>query len=390
MNNNKKKELAQFYRQCLFDDVLPFWLKHSPDPQFGGYFNCLDQDGSVYNTDKGMWIQCRATWLLSRLQSSFATGSDWLEKAKDGRDFIMKHGFDSDGRMFFLVTRDGRPLRKRRYLFTEAFGTIALSEYARASGDDEAWQRARETFSLMIDLNRTPGALEPQVFAGTRETKSLATPMILLATAQELRRLQREQKYEDVIDEAISEICQHFLKPDDQALLETVGKNGNKLDSPEGRCVNPGHAIETAWFLLQEGQHRSDQGLVRTALEILKWSLEWGWDKEYGGIFYFVDIENKPPEQLEWDMKLWWPHTEAIYALLLAHHITGEKFYLEWYQRVHDWAFDRFPDSEYGEWFGYLHRDGSLSLRLKGSLWKGPFHLPRSLMLAVQLLSAPD
>jgi N-acylglucosamine 2-epimerase len=210
--------------------------------------------------------------------------------------------------------------------------------------------------------------------------------MILLATAQELGQVDSDPLCTEVIDDSLYQIITHFLRRDERALFETVGTNGERLDSPEGRCLNPGHAIETAWFMMQEGCRRDDSSIIESALDILNWSLEWGWDDEYGGILSFVDIEGRPPEQLEWDMKLWWPHTEALYALLLAHHITGEREYADWYEKVHEWSFKHFPDPKCGEWFGYLHRDGSVSLQLKGSLWKGPFHLPRALMRGIKLL----
>jgi N-acylglucosamine 2-epimerase len=85
-------------------------------------------------------------------------------------------------------------------------------------------------------------------------------------------------------------------------------------------------------------------------------------------------------------MKLWWPHTEALYAFLLAYSITKDTKYAEWYERIHDWSFGHFEDKDYGEWFGYLHRDGTVSNTLKGSMWKGMFHLPRALLLNYKLL----
>jgi N-acylglucosamine 2-epimerase len=386
MQQERTDALRQHYRACLLDDVTPFWLQHSLDRECGGYLTCLDRDGSVFNTDKSMWFQARGTWLFSRLYNALEPREEWLDAAKCGFDFLMRHGFDADGRMFFTTTRDGRPLRKRRYLYTETFGVIACAEYARATGDEEAFRRARDTYRLIVDLHRTPGALAPKVFPRTRVTRSHAMAKILLATTQELDRADSDPLYAEVIDDSLDQILNRFLKRDERALFETVGPNGERLDSPEGRCLNPGHAIETAWFIMHEGRRRDDPSLIQSALDILDWSLEWGWDREYGGILYFVDVEDRPPEQLEWDMKLWWPHTEALYALLLAHHLTGEARYLDGYEKVHAWAFGHFPDPEYGEWFGYLHRDGSLSLSLKGSLWKGPFHLPRALLQCLKLL----
>ncbi len=386
MDRKRIAELAAFYRDRLLNDTMPFWQKYSVDREYGGFLTCLDRKGRVYNTDKSIWFQGRETWIFAKLYNTVEKKPEWLQLAKHGYDFLMKYAFDTDSRMFFTVTRDGRPLRKRRYLFSECFGTIACAEYAKASGDKQARQRAIDLFKLILRYYRTPGLLEPKVFPETRRVRTHAMPMILLATSQIMREVDDNPIYSEVIDQSLYEILNYFVKPEEKALFETVGPNGERLDSPEGRCINPGHAIESSWFIMEEGRRRHDQPLIRKALQVLEWSLELGWDREYGGLLYFVDIEGKPPEQLEHDMKLWWPYTEALYALLLAYHLTGEEKYGEWYEKVHAWAFSHFPDPEYGEWFGYLHRDGSLSLDLKGSMWKGPFHLPRAQLLCWKLL----
>lgn len=386
MKQSRIEELRDHYRRTLLEDVIPFWMKHSPDREFGGYLNCLDRDGSVYNTDKAMWIQCRTVWTFSKLCNEIERREEWIRTARLGYEFITKHGFDSDGRMHFVVTRDGRPLRKSRYLYTETFGVICCAAYSKATASEEALVQAKKTYRLLVDLYRSPGRLTPKINPETRSTISHAMPMILLSTTQELRRVDSDPLYREVVDQSIDQILNLFLKRDQRALFETVAPNGDRIDSPEGRCLNPGHAIETSWFLMHEAKERNDTSLLKNALDILVWSLEWGWDKDYGGLLYFVDVEGKPTEQLEWDMKLWWPHTEALYALLLAHQLTGDPVFEKWYDRVHDWSFAHFPDKEYGEWFGYLHRDGSLALRLKGSMWKGPFHLPRALLYCYKLL----
>ena len=89
-------------------------------------------------------------------------------------------------------------------------------------------------------------------------------------------------------------------------------------------------------------------------------------------------------------MKLWWVHNEALIATLLASNLTGDTYYDEWYEKLHHYVFTHFSDTEYGEWYGYLHRDGSVSHEQKGSLWKGPYHLPRAMMLCEQILSASE
>ena len=289
--------------------------------------------------------------------------------------------------MFFSVTRDGRPLRKRRYLYTECFGVMACAEYSEATGDKEALKMAKETYRLIVDLYRKPGRLPPKIIPETRRMKALSMPMMLICISQEMRDVDSDPLYGEVIDEAIKEILNKFMKREMHALLEAVDPNGEPfLEIPEGRLVCPGHDIEVAWFLMHEGIYRKDQRLIDAGLEIIDWALRIGWDKMYGGLYYFVDVEGKPPTRLEWDMKLWWPHTEALYALLLAHHLTGDERYLVWYEKLHEWTFNHFPDPEYGEWFGYLHRDGTVSTPLKGAMWKGAFHIPRALLQSLKLL----
>jgi len=386
MEKNRISELYEHYQHTLFDDVIPFWLKHAIDRKYGGYHTFLDRDGSVYDTDKGMWMISRGVWMFSKLYNTVEKRFEWLEAARSGYDFLIKYGFNAVGRMFYSVTCNGRPLRKRRYLFTEIFGVLACAEFARAADSATALRKAKDTFRLVISHYRNPSSRLPKVFPQTRVTKSHAMPMILLATSMELSQIDSDPLYNEVINNALDEILNHFLKPDLHALLETVGPNGELLNSPEGRCINPGHAIETSRLILHAAHYRKDNSLVKKALDILNWSFEWGWDEKYGGLLSYVDLEGKPPAHLEWDMKLWWPHTEALYALLLAYSITKDKKYFDRFEKVHRWAFDHFPDPEHGEWFGYLHRDGSVSLSLKGSMWKGAFHLPRALLQCMKLL----
>jgi len=347
----------------------------------------LDAAGSVVSTDKPMWVIGRITWLFARLYNAVENRKEWLEFAASGIAFLRKYGFDSDGRMFYSVTRDGQPLRKRRYLFTESFAVIALAEYAKAAGDDSARQEACDLYRLMIRHHTTPGLLEPKAIPETRQLKSHAMPMIVLATTQVLRQIDDDSFYEEIIDNSIGEVADHFLKPEYKVLLENVGPDGEFVDQPDGREVNPGHAIETAWFIMEEALHRQkDSGLVDLACQILDWSLDFGWDETYGGLLYFKDCKGYPNPRYEHDMKLWWPHNEAIYATLLAYHVTGDIMYIKWHEKLHDWAYAHFPDQVNGEWYGYLHRDGSLASTLKGNMWKGPFHLPRMQLNCWKLL----
>ncbi len=274
----------------------------------------------------------------------------------------------------------------RRHVYSEVFATLAYAALAEATGDDAIRGRAVDVFNSFRRYQTTPGLLPPKIDPQTRPAKSFSPLMCLISMADALLRVDDDARYEIQIDGAIEELFRDFIRPEDAIVLETVDPDGRRLDTPAGRVMNPGHAIETARFILEVARRRGDQGLIRRILPVLDWSFERGWDREHGGLLYFLDVAGKPSPYLEHDMKLWWPHSEALYAALLAWRLTGEKKYLDWFDKVHEYTFAHFPDPEYDEWFGYLRRDGSPSTDLKGNMWKGPFHIPRALWLCWTLL----
>ena len=377
MDTDRQDQLISVYRDGLLKDTLPFWTQHCVDRQHGGFMMSLDQDGTVVDTDKGVWQQGRFTWLLGELYNNVEPRDEWLELAQHGARFLIDHCFDPhDGRMWFLVTRDGRPVRKRRYAFSESFAAIAFGELARATGEQHYADRAKQAFERFIDHNVNPQNVVPK-FTEQRPMKGLGFPMITIATAQELRDSIDYPEADAWIDRSIDDIRQHHLKADIRCVMETVAPNGSIIDHFDGRTLNPGHAIEGAWFIMWEGKRRDDQQLIETGCRMLDWMWERGWDKQHGGMLYFADVHGAPVQEYWHDMKFWWPQNEAIIATLLAHHLTGASKYENWHRQIHDWAYEHFPDPDHGEWFGYLHRDGRRSSTLKGSTWKGPFHLPR-------------
>jgi len=386
MDRARIEELIKIHRNGLLEDTVPFWMKHTIDREYGGFINFLDKDGTVLNYDKPVWVLGRFTWLMSVLYNKVEKRKEWLDTARHGIEFLEKYCFDTDGRMFYEVTRDGRPLRKRRYVFTETFGVIAFAQYSLAADDKKRQEKAKSLYKLLIRYYQNPDLLPPKFYPQSMQAKSHAMPMILIATTQQLRETGDDPLYEEMIDHCLGEVFEDFMHYDEKALFETVGPKGERLDSPDGRCINPGHAAETAWFVMEEGRHRNDQNLIEKGCTILDWSLDWGWDEEYGGILYFVDVEGKPCAQYEHDMKLWWPHTEFLYACLLAYHLTGEHKYEQWYEKIHEWSYAHFPDKENGEWIKYLHRDGTVSSTVKGNRWGGPFHLPRMQLYCWKLL----
>jgi N-acylglucosamine 2-epimerase len=375
------KDHAARYREALLDDTLPFWFPRCVDDEHGGYFTCLDRDGTLVDTDKSVWQQGRTAWLLAKLYAEVEPRDEWLRACRSGIELLERHGTDeADGRMWFHLTREGRPLRKRRYAYSEAFASLAFGAFAKVSGED--WARERAETKLRRFLEHVPS---PAKGTDVRPSKSLGVPMITIATCQELRESIGLADADAHIDRAIDEIRRDFVKPELGAVMETVGLDGAVLEHFDGRTLNPGHALECGWFLLREAEQRGDAELVRLGCDVIDWTFARGWDAQHGGLLYFVDLHGRPVQEYWHDMKFWWPHAEAILAVLYAFVCTGDERYARLHDEVHEWAHAHFHDPEHGEWFGYLHRDGSRSSTLKGNLWKGPFHLPRMQLFAADL-----
>lgn len=381
-------QLAAFYRQNLLSDVIPFWFPRSIDAQCGGYLHCLDADGSVVDSDKSVWAQGRMAWMLLTLNNWFQPEPEWFAWGSHGIDFIDRYCTDpSDGHMYFHLDRQGRPLRKRRYAYSEAFASIASAAMFRATKQQRYFDQAEKLFDYFLHWNFTPGVMPPK-FTATRPMTSIGPRMIALVTAQTLRQdLGPNSKYQSWIDRLVEEIECMFVKDDWQAVMENVAPDGSIVDHFDGRVLNPGHAIEAAWFILEEAAFRNDKSMIDLGCRMLDYSWQRGWDAQYGGLYYFRDLMDRPVQEYWHDMKFWWPHDEAIIATLMAFQLTGSPKYALWHHQVHQWSFQHFADKEHGEWFGYLHRDGSPSNTLKGSLWKSFFHHPRMLWKCWQKLT---
>ena len=372
------------YISDLKDNIMPFWLKYGLDREHGGVYTCLDRDGSLMDSTKSVWFQGRFGYTAAAAFNNIERRPEWLEASKSCIDFIEAHCFDSDGRMYFEVKADGTPLRKRRYIFSECFAAIAMSEYSIASGDKSYADKALKLFKDIRRFASDPKYMPPK-YLPAQEAIGHSLTMILINTASRIREAIQDQILDEQIDQSIAALYK-FMKPEFKALLEMVGPDGQFIDTCAGRTINPGHCIETAWFLLEEARHRDwSPELVDMATVILDWSWEWGWDKQYGGIINFRDCKNFPSQDYSQDMKFWWPQTEAIIATLYAYLATGNDKYIKWHKMAHDWTYGHLPDTEYGEWFGYLHRDGSVAQPAKGNIFKGPFHIPRMLTKAATL-----
>ena len=380
-------DLATQYKSELLNNVIPFWLEKSQDKEIGGYFTCLDREGKVYDTDKFVWLQGRQVWLFSMLYNQLEARPEWLECALQGGEFMNKYAHDGDLNWYFSLNREGKPLVQPYNIFSDCFAAMAFGQLGLASKNQEYTQIAINTFKNILARRDNPKGKYNKVVGETRPLKNFALPMILCNLSLELEHVLDKELVEETIENCINEVMDIFYRPELDLIVENVDMDNQLSDSFEGRLLNPGHAIEATWFLMDLGERLQRPELIEKASHIALRMLEYGWDKQYGGIFYFMDRQGCPPQQLEWDQKLWWVHIETLISMLKAFRLTGKQVYADWFEKVHEYTWSHFKDADNGEWYGYLNRRGEVLLPLKGGKWKGCFHVPRGLYQCWNTLS---
>ena len=387
MTNVDFKQISSRYKRELLENCLPFWLEHSQDKEYGGYFSCLNRDGSVYDTDKFIWLQGREVWMFAMLYNNVEKNQQWLDCAIQGAEFLKKYGHDENWDFYFSLDRKGNPLVQPYNIFSNTFACMAFAQLAKATGNDEYALIARRIFGRILERRSNPKGQWCKAYPGTRPMKDFALPMIICNMALEIEDILEDKSVlEQTIDTCLHEVFDVFYQPELGCMLENVSSvDGAPVDCFEGREINPGHDLEALWFMMNLGVRRGDKALIEKCVEIALRVIERGWDKEFGGIYYFLDAKGVPQQKLEWDQKLWWVHIESAIAMLKGYQLTGNEKCLEWFLKLDVYLWDNFKDKEYPEWFGYLNRRGEVLLPLKGGKWKGCFHVPRGLYQIWQL-----
>jgi N-acylglucosamine 2-epimerase len=388
MTNYDFGELAKLYKDTLLTNVLPFWERHSIDWECGGYFTCLDRAGTVYDTDKFIWLQNRQVWTFSMLYNQLEPRPEWLKIAGHGANFLAEHGRDAQGNWYFALDRAGEPLVQPYNIFSDCFAAMAFSQFALADGESWAKDVARQAYDNVLRRKDDPKGKYNKTYPGTRSLKSLAVPMILANLTLEMAWLLPEAELDRVLDLTVSEVMNDFLDSERGLMFEHVAPDGSHIDCFEGRLINPGHGIEAMWFIMDIANRRGDKQTIDRAVDVVLNILKFAWDEKYGGLYYFMDADGHPPQQLEWNQKLWWVHVESLVALAMGYRLTGRAECWDWYQKMHEYTWAHFADREHGEWFGYLDRQGEVLLNLKGGKWKGCFHVPRALFMCWQQFEA--
>ena len=375
------KQYAEIYKNELLNEVIPFWEKYSQDTEHDGYFTCLTNTGEIFDTDKFVWLQARQVWMFSKMYQDVKPSETWKKMALLGADFLEKNGHDDNGNWYFSLNRKGQALVQPYNIFSDCFAAMAFGALYRIHPEERYADIAKTTFENILKRQENPKGKYNKIYPGTRPLQNFALPMILCNLSLELEHLLGSQQVEKITDSVIDLILNQFYQEESGLVLENISGEGKFVDSFEGRLLNPGHAIEAMWFIMNLGIRKKDEVLIQKAEQIMYQQLEHGWDEQHGGIFYFLDLKGHPPQQLEWDQKLWWVHLETLVALAKTYAHNQNPKAKEWFHKVHDYTWNHFRDEENGgEWYGYLNRRGEILLPLKGGKWKGCFHVPRALL----------
>ncbi len=382
------KQFAQQYKTELLESIVPFWMEHSVDKAHGGFFTCLDQFGKVYDTDKFIWLQGRETWCFAMLYNQVEQKQEWLDMALHGAKFLINHGMDEKGNFYFSCNQAGQPLVQPYNIFSDCFACMAFAQLYKATKQDQYATLAVNTFNNILRRQHDWKGQWSKAYPGTRPMKNFSLPMILCNLSLELESLLDKKTVDETIATVVHEVLEVFYQPAHDLIIENVAPDGSLVDCYEGRLLNPGHAIEAMWFLMDLGKRNNDMALIERAKNIMLRTIDYGWDKEHEGILYFMDLHGHPPQQLEWDQKLWWVHVETLVGLAKAYAYTNDEACAKWFNKVHDYSWSKFKDPQYKEWFGYLNRRGEVLLNLKGGKWKGCFHMPRAMYQVWKTLEA--
>ena len=379
-------DLLAIYRAELLQRTVPFWLKHAIDWEQGGILTCISDEGQVLSTDKYMWSQLRAIWTFSALYNQIEARQEWLDVAEHIFEFVKRYGRDKKGRWVFTVDEQGNILQGATSIYADGFAIYGLTELARANGNQEALALALETYENVQRRLAQPGSYETAPYLIPEGVKAHGVSMIFSLVFHELGLLLNDEAILAAGLQHAEEVMTAFLRPELGIIYEYVHLDNSLIDSPQGQAIVPGHAIEAMWFMIHIYQYWENQARIEQAIATIKRHIEYGWDAQYGGILLSRDAIGGDPWWPFADSKLWWPHTEALYALLLAYKQSSADWALTWFEKVHNYTFSHYPVPHYGEWTQKLDRQGKKFSKTVALPVKDPFHLPRSLIYCIKLL----
>ncbi len=402
-------ELYNFYYQQLTSNFLPYWQKHI-DQEHYGILNCLNNYGnSLVSNHKFTWSQGRFLWLLGELWKNNITYPQMKQDMDLLYNFLTRYSVYDDFRCCFLLEQDGTKildLKTDRYdtsIYADCFTLIGLSQYISLFPDSEKELFAEKLYySIRHRLETSDFLTEPYPIPDGYRVHGI--PMIMIHTTHCFIHM-KQVFHMDVANEIayvfslIQDIFTHFVQ--DNLIREYIPCHPSKDISTNrmlDRHRNPGHTLEDLWFILDFLKEFDNvEHYLPKIICIARHTLEYGWDQEFGGLFRYIDCSGGQPKgesigdsfenQLidTWDMKLWWPHSEALYTTLYLYKLTQLEEFKHTYERIHRYTFSTFPNHELGEWIQIRQRNGQPEEKVVALPVKDPFHIMRNFLKIIEL-----
>ena len=418
------KKRKEFYNNHLVEVILKYWLPKI-DEESGGFYTCYNVEGDMLvSKNKYTWSQGRCTWMYAKLAMSKSVTLDYnmrkqcRELAGMGAKFLESNCILPSGECAFCLNEHNQPIETipgkgfAISSFADCFVIMGLAAYSVLEQNQDSVLKAFGLYGrLQEQVKSNTFATAPNILpAGWR---SHSIPMIMLNTGCELRDALEKLGYEKEATEVdiackiyMEDIYNNFM--DNGIVHECLNANNSLLETLYGRHINPGHTNECMWFLIQAARKFNNEEIVKAAMNTVLTTSIKAWDEKNGGMMYYLDRDGGKPKGLEsheerfladaalrdWDNKMWWPHTETIYANLLCYYITKDEDFLDQYDKYHDYTFSTFPnpDTSVGEWIQIRDRKGNPVLGTVGGRLpvKDPYHITRNLILLIEMLDSKE
>lgn len=372
-------KLSATYQEALLAQVVPFWLKYSRDERCGGYFDALTGLGEVIEADKVVALQAQQVWSFAWLYNTVEAVPAWLSHAQHGAAFLYQHAHDETLGCYALLDRRGTPVAPAADVRSQAYTVMAYVQMYKATGNDEWAMLAKQTLKPLLERRVATRAKLARNIGGFRQWQQLQEPVVVLKALLDTRTLLSEEDWKDQIDVLLDELLNEFLDKRQNILRTTVLPEGAFTNTPEGRQLSPGLTFEAANYLLDVAFLTSNRKL---AMQVVTWCLamcEWAWDDVEGGLHQFVDFKNQPIVSVDWQQRWAWVHLEALSVLSKGYFHTHHPDCPRWFQRIHEFVFQYFPDPKQLGWHLALDPVNKPLLTVKAIPTVGCFYLIKCL-----------
>jgi N-acylglucosamine 2-epimerase len=382
MKRDVNEKYAKLYRKTLLEDVIPFWMKYSLGSADGAINNCLDDQGNLVSSDRFLWSQGRALWMFSALYNRIEKRQEWLDAATRIFNYLLNHGRDKEGRWMFRLDDQGKVLETDVSIFVDGFVLNGMGEYYLATKDQRAADLAVATYENVLARLYRPGSYNIKPYDIPPGTENLGANMIFSSFFYQLGKAIGRTDICNEGHKLAVHLLKDFRRPGSDLYTEFVTIDHSPSTNPLTQVCVAGHVIEAMWFLIAIFEETDEKDFIAQCCAAIQRHIELAWDDEFGGLRLALNVVGKA--DVAWakaDCKPWWVHLEALVATAYAYRHTGEQWYLDWHEKVRQYAYDHYPVPT-GEWTQWLDRygkkTGTAALPVKDM-----FHLPRALMVLI-------